>query len=437
MYSHRSLRRIVNIFHHINPTTRSLMASSNECSAGIIVIGDEILKGQTADTNSHFICEHLFSWGVKVKRVPSTARLVYGISKKTGEKNKFPTVVMKNVCVFPGVPSILERSFVTLEDLFKNSAGKRYTEEIYVDKDEVSITSVLNDFNDKHRKEIILGSYPDFTNRYYKVKLTLEAKEAGILRQAKQNLIDKLPKGSVVNFDMDVVAYAAERVYSVLQSHTVDAQFRDKLQHSIGIIEQSLGRYSLEKTCIGFNGGKDCTAVLYLFHAVVKRKHPDHTDKLKALYIRSGQPFQEVEQFIEMSSDRYNLDRIILKGRTQDCLRELRHKHSNIEAIIMGTRNTDPRGSQLEGFAWTDPDWPKFMRVNPILDWSYSDVWYFLRSLYIDYCSLYDQGYTSLGSQDNTHPNPILQYRDDRGVVCYRPAYLLQDGDRERDGRNT
>lgn len=38
-------------------------------SVGIIVIGDEILKGQTADTNSHFLTRRLFSLGVKVHRI--------------------------------------------------------------------------------------------------------------------------------------------------------------------------------------------------------------------------------------------------------------------------------------------------------------------------------------------------------------------------------
>ncbi|OWF52384.1 FAD synthase-like [Mizuhopecten yessoensis] len=516
MHSLRSLRRIISIFSHINPTFRTVMTSSNECSAGIIVIGDEILKGQTADTNSHFICKHLFSWGVKVKRisvvgddlqtiakeisdfsqkfthvittggigpthddvtfegvaqafgdklspnpdivklckeyfgaedmsspkmklamVPSTARLVYGVTKKTGEKNKFPLVVIRNVCVFPGVPSILERSFVTLEDLFKNPAGKCYMEEIYVEKDEVSIAAVLTEFDDKHRREVTLGSYPDFTNSFYKVKLTLESNKADFLSQAKRSLIDKLPEGSVVNFDKDPVANAADRVFSVLQSQTIDKPFRDKLQHSINIIEQSLEKYGLDETCIGFNGGKDCTAILHLFHAVIKRKYPDYADKLKALYIRSKLPFPEVEQFIQVSRDRYNLDMLNFNGRIRDCLGDLRAQQPNIKAVVMGTRNTDPYSSHLEGFSMTDTDWPQFMRVNPMLGWTYSDVWFFLRSLYIPYCSLYDRGYTSLGSMNNTHPNPVLQFIDDRGVVCYKPAYLLQEGCKERDGRNT
>lgn|SRR6218665_1071857 len=43
--------------------------SPSKPSVGIIVIGDEILKGQTADTNSYFLTRRLFSLGVKVQKI--------------------------------------------------------------------------------------------------------------------------------------------------------------------------------------------------------------------------------------------------------------------------------------------------------------------------------------------------------------------------------
>lgn len=57
----------------------------------------------------------------------------------------------------------------------------------------------------------------------------------------------------------------------------------------------------------------------------------------------------------------------------------------------------------LEAFSPTDKGWPQFMRVHPILDWTYGEIWDFLRedSLGLgggqqEWCELYDAGCVSL-----------------------------------------
>jgi len=92
----------------------------------------------------------------------------------------------------------------------------------------------------------------------------------------------------------------------------------------------------------------------------------------------------------------------------REALENYKNKFPHINAILIGTRRTDPHGATLSHRNMTDNGWPRFERINPIINWSYSEVWSFLRQLDVPYCTLYDQGYTSLGSTFNTFPNPAL-----------------------------
>lgn len=61
------------------------------------------------------------------------------------------------------------------------------------------------------------------------------------------------------------------------------------------------------------------------------------------------------------------------------------------------------------------------MRINPVLNWAYRDVWVYLRQLDARVCPLYYQGYTSLGSTQDTEPNPALLRSDG----TFAPAHEL------------
>jgi len=174
----------------------------------------------------------------------------------------------------------------------------------------------------------------------------------------------------------------------------------------------------------------------------------------RLIYFTSPEEFPEVNTFINDTEKQYCLnlkryDNGISKGLAEQ-IKLL--GDGRTPAFVLGTRKGDPNCGNQEAFSPSSSWMPAFMRVNPILDWEYGHVWHFLRSFSLPYCSLYDEGYTSLGKVGDTKPNPALRRKKaisskldkDNDVVItdsenenheYWPAYMLQDWNLERAGR--
>jgi FAD synthetase len=199
---------------------------------------------------------------------------------------------------------------------------------------------------------------------------------------------------------------------------------------------------------LSFNGGKDCTVLLHLWAAVIvrylKRQDPASTLSIEqrirnlcipAVYVCAGDPFPEVEAFTEHYIRVFGVVLHREQGSMRNALGCFLKVYPNIQAILVGVRRTDPYAATLRTFQMTDAGWPEFMRIHPILDWDYADIWLYLRALKIPYCSLYERGFTSLGGIHNTRPNPALRMNESHSPVSYQPAWKLTDGSKERDGR--
>ncbi|TMQ25670.1 MAG: competence/damage-inducible protein A [Candidatus Rokuibacteriota bacterium] len=236
-------------------------------TAGIILVGNEILSGKIEDANAAYLCRELRGLGVDVRRIaviPDEVQLIadevatfsrdydvvftsggvgpthddvtiegvarammapvvrhpllvqlleqYYRGKVTeaalkmaevpqgcelvgGETVRFPTILMRNVYVLPGVPEIFRAKFDALRDRFRDQPI--HLKNVYVRIGESTLADYLNRLLAEFPL-LQLGSYPELSNPEYKVKVTLESRDRGYVEQALTDLLARLPADAVV-----------------------------------------------------------------------------------------------------------------------------------------------------------------------------------------------------------------------------------------------
>lgn len=236
-------------------------------TAGIVLIGNELLSGKVVDANAAYLCREFRQLGVEVRKisvvpdeVPLIARevaefhprydwvftsggvgpthddvTIEGIARAfdlpvvrhpdlvariegfyKGQVNAarlkmaevpegaalladdaliVPVVVVRNVYVFPGVPEIFRQKFEAIKERFREQPFLLRT--VYVRIGEGILAEHLNTLL-RAFPELLCGSYPEFGHPDYKVRVTLESKDAEYLEGALRFLVDRLPPEAVV-----------------------------------------------------------------------------------------------------------------------------------------------------------------------------------------------------------------------------------------------
>lgn len=130
--------------------------------------------------------DRLHERDLRMADVPAGARLESGPG---GPGSIWPVVVVRNVWVLPGVPSIFRRKFEAVRELFR--AAPIYGRALYSREGEGSIAAVLDgvvaDF-----PGVEIGSYPHLDAPDYRVKITVDGRDRVAVTAAADALAERL-----------------------------------------------------------------------------------------------------------------------------------------------------------------------------------------------------------------------------------------------------
>ncbi|KAL2840202.1 hypothetical protein BJY01DRAFT_21682 [Aspergillus pseudoustus] len=276
---------------------------------------------------------------------------------------------------------------------------------------------------------------------------------ARLRRQPRNAAMDRraFENGDVPEYAKSLASMARqchEKVTRFLTTTYEDSSFQQLAQretrHTLGIVEVALSRYKVSELAVSYNGGKDCLVLLVILLAGLHGRpeiENGEVTEIPAFYGTPPDSFPKVEEFVRKSELYYHLALNKFEVKKHDPDHSLKANfqrfldaNSNTKAIFIGTRRTDPYGEKLNFFSPTDGGWPEFMRIHSVVEWRYAEIWAFTKALDLDYCCLYDEGYTSLGGVKDTLPNPKLLIAAGDGRR-YHPAHVLTADEDERLGR--
>jgi phosphoadenosine phosphosulfate reductase len=186
-----------------------------------------------------------------------------------------------------------------------------------------------------------------------------------------------------------------------------------RIDHAARLLTGLLAAHGPGRVAVAWTGGKDSTVALDLWRAALAGR----TEPPVVVSVDTGCKFPEVVAFRDEWADRWGLDLHVARPEMDPatypvavdplaCCRDLKveplHRmieHLGLAALITGLRadeHPDRAGrSPLE--QRTTSDGHRYLQVNAVLGFTEMDVWAYLTSRGLPFCSLYGEGYRSLG----------------------------------------
>ena len=95
---------------------------------------------------------------------------------------------------------------------------------------------------------------------------------------------------------------------------------------------------------------------------------------LQTVYVASPEALAGVDSFVNESVAAYRLDLTRYDLPKKDAFKAYLEGHSKVKAIMVGARRSDLHGQTLTHFDQTEPGWPAYVRVHPIVDWGHDEI---------------------------------------------------------------
>jgi len=247
-----------------------------------------------------------------------------------------------------------------------------------------------------------------------------------------------------------------------------------KARHALQVLDRILDVFEPGQLALSFNGGKESTVLMLLLKQACDLHATHSFTHVQPIWFQNpSQEFPEMKKYVEQIARDYFTYEEGLKDVRAGKLNRLWTMHittpqdfsdgvaylsasTSIRCLLVSSRRTDPGCRDLSGIDLMEAapvlrsstvcrlrtvdvarlrdaagsggeqdghelQEPSLIRVSPVLEWSYRDIWDFLKAAQAPYCKLYDQGYTSIGAMLDTVRNPLL-HRDRMSALRSRSA---------------
>ncbi|HEX4341082.1 MAG TPA: competence/damage-inducible protein A [Polyangiaceae bacterium] len=124
---------------------------------------------------------------LRMALVPEGAELV------RHEETRWPTVLMKNVWILPGVPEAFRMKLAVVRANV-HGAARFVSREVFTKMDEPDLKPMLDRVVAAH-PDVDVGSYPKWFDARYKTKITFDATDDAKLEAAVTEFLSLLPEG--------------------------------------------------------------------------------------------------------------------------------------------------------------------------------------------------------------------------------------------------